>query len=227
MSRRRSPPRRPPSRGCSRRSGAQFAGKAHSSSCYYYYYHMSATSIATLERRLRELLRERSVTRGDFTLASGRRATFYIDARRTTMSGEGLVVIGALGLARLTARGWAPDLVGGLTLGADPVAYAVAAAARAQGMPLDAFSVRKEAKAHGTGKRIEGCIRPGAAVVVVEDVIKIGRASAEAIAAVTDEGGRGLVVLAVEDREEGGRTTLEQAGHPVEGRVTATRLGLR
>src|SRR2546428_161522 len=112
MSRRRSPPRRPPSRGCSRRSSAQFAGKVHSSSCYYYYCHMAATSIPTLERRLRELLRERSVTRGDFTLASGRRSTFYIDARRTTMSGEGLVVIGALGLARLTARGWAPDLVG-------------------------------------------------------------------------------------------------------------------
>src|SRR3989440_12359537 len=113
MSRRRSPPRRPPSRGCSRRSSAQFAGKVHSSSCYCYYYHMAATSIPTLERRLRELLREHSVTRGDFTLASGRRSTFYIDARRTTMSGEGLVVIGALGLARLTARGWAPDLVGG------------------------------------------------------------------------------------------------------------------
>src|SRR6266576_1270738 len=125
MSRRRSPPRRPPGRGCSRRSSAQFAGKVHSSSCYCYYYHMAATSIPTLERRLRELLREHSVTRGDFTLASGRRSTFYIDARRTTMSGEGLVVIGALGLARLTARGWAPDLVGGLTLGADPVASLV------------------------------------------------------------------------------------------------------
>src|SRR5207249_629560 len=129
---------------------------------------------------------------------------------------EGLVVIGALGLARLTARGWAPDLVGGLTLGADPVAYAVAAAARAQGMPLDAFSVRKQAKAHGTGKRIEGCFSPGAAVVVVEDVITTGHSAAEAIAAVTAEGGRVLGVLAVVDREEGGRTTLEQAGHPVE-----------
>src|SRR5205809_6587368 len=71
---------------------------------------MASTSIPTLQQRLRELLRERSITHGDFTLASGRRATFYIDARRTTMSGEGLVVIGALGLARLTARGWAPDL---------------------------------------------------------------------------------------------------------------------
>src|SRR5881296_296546 len=145
MSRRRSPPRRPPSLGCSRRSSAQFAGKAHSSSCYCYYYHMAVTSIPTLERRLRELLRERSVIRGDFTLASGKRSTFYIDARRTTMSGEGLALLGALGLARLAARGWVPELIGGLTLGADPIAYAIAAAARAGGRPLDAFTVRKQA----------------------------------------------------------------------------------
>jgi len=181
----------------------------------------------TLEHRLRELLRERSVTRGDFILASGRRSSFYIDARRTTMSGEGLAVIGALGLARFTARGWAPDLVGGLTLGADPVAYAIAAAARAQGRSLDAFTVRKQAKTHGTGQRIEGCFRPGASVVVVEDVITTGQSAAEAIAAVTAEAGRVVGVLAVVDREEGGRASLESAGHPVEVLVTATELGLR
>jgi len=188
---------------------------------------MASITIPTLQQRLRELLRERSVSRGDFILASGRRSSFYIDARRTTMSGEGLAVIGALGLARLVARGWAPDLVGGLTLGADPVAYAIAAAARAQGRPLDAFTVRKQAKTHGTGRRVEGCFRPGAAVVVVEDVITTGHSAAEAIAAITAEGGRVLGVLAVVDREEGGRTTLEQAGHPVEVLVTATELGLR
>ncbi len=180
-----------------------------------------------LQQRLRDLLRERSVTRGDFILASGRRSSFYIDARRTTMSGEGLAVIGSLGLARLAARGWAPDLVGGLTLGADPVAYALAAAARAQGRPLNAFTVRKQAKAHGTGKRIEGCFVPGAAVVVVEDVITTGQSATEAIAAVTAEGGRVLGVLAVVDREEGGRATLEHAGHAVEVLVTATDLGVR
>jgi orotate phosphoribosyltransferase len=180
-----------------------------------------------LQQRLRDLLRERSVTRGDFLLASGRRSTFYIDARRTTMSGEGLAVIGALGLVRLAARGWAPDLVGGLTLGADPVAYAIAAAAHAQGQPLDAFSVRRQPKDHGTGKRVEGCFTPGASVVVVEDVITTGGSAAEAIAAVTAEGGRVLGVLAVVDREEGGRATLEQAGHSVEALVTATELGLR
>src|SRR5438552_16712936 len=108
-----------------------------------------------LRERLREMLLERSLRRGDFVLASGRRSSFYIDARQTTMSGEGLALIGALGFERLAARGWKPQLVGGLTLGADPVAYAVAAAAYAQGRPLDAFTVRKQPKAHGTAQRIE------------------------------------------------------------------------
>lgn len=185
------------------------------------------SSQAALEQRLRELLRERSVIRGDFTLASGRRSNFYIDARRTTMSGEGLAVIGALGLTRMTAQGWAPELVGGLTLGADPVAYAIAAAARVAGRSLDAFTVRKQAKAHGTGKRIEGCFRAGADVVVVEDVITTGQSAADAIAAVTAEGGRVLGVLAVVDREEGGRSALERSGHSVLVLVTASELGLR
>src|SRR6266513_4909222 len=191
MSQRPLPPQVPRRPDCLQPLSASYAETALSSSCNYYY-HMASTSIPTLQQRLRELLRERSITHGDFTLASGRRSSFYIDARRTTMSGEGLVVIGALGLARLAARGWAPDLVGGLTLGADPVAYAVAAAARAQGRPIDAFTVRKQAKTHGTGRRIEGCFTPGATVVVVEDVITSGDSAREAIAAITAEGGRVL-----------------------------------
>ena len=164
---------------------------------------------------------------GDFTLASGRRSSVYVDARRTTMSGEGLALIGALGLERLTARGWAPALVGGLTLGADPVAYAIAGAAHAQGRQLDAFSVRKQPKTHGTGQRIEGCFTPGSAVVVVEDVITTGQSAADAIGAVEAAGGRVLGVLAVVDREEGGRAALERTGHGVEVLVTATDLGLQ
>ena len=85
-----------------------------SSSDYYY-----------LKQNLKDLLTARSLRRGDFVLASGKRSSFYIDARLTTMSGEGLALIGALGLDRLAARGWAPQAVGGLTLGADPVAYAL------------------------------------------------------------------------------------------------------
>src|SRR2546430_11407548 len=162
------------------------------------------TAVRDLQRRLRELLRERSVTHGGFTLASGRRSSFYIDARRTTMSGEGFALIGALGLERLDARGWAATLVGGLTLGADPVAYAIVAAAHARGRPLDAFTVRKQAKAHGTGQRIEGSFTPGAAVVVVEDVITTGHSAADAIAAVAAAGGRGPGGLALAGRGGGG-----------------------
>ena len=179
---------------------------------------------------LKDLLLARSVTRGDFTLSSGRRSSYYIDARRTTMSGAGLALIGSLGLARLDARGWAPRAVGGLTLGADPVAYAIAAAARARRPPpapaLDAFTVRKQAKAHGTGRRIEGCFEPGQAVVVVEDVITTGGSAQDAIAALAAEGARILGVLAVVDREEGGREVLEKDGHAVEALLTATQLGL-
>src|SRR5438876_11277742 len=111
----------------------------------------------TLQDRLRDLLLERSVRRGDFVLASGRRSSFYIDARPTTMSGEGLAVIGALGLDRLAARGWTPQLVGGLTLGADPVAYALAATARGRGLSLDAFPRPVVLGFGADGEGIEGC----------------------------------------------------------------------
>jgi orotate phosphoribosyltransferase len=176
--------------------------------------------------RLRELLRERSVRHGDFVLASGRRSAFYVDARQTTMSGEGLVLIGIVGLEHLQARGWQPQAVGGLTLGADPVAFALAAAARARGVALDAFTVRKQPKDHGTGRRIEGCFVPGARVVVVEDVLTTGRSALEALAAVESEGGHVLGVLTVVDRQEGGRAALEEAGYQVEALVTARDLGL-
>lgn len=176
--------------------------------------------------RLTELLRQRSLTRGDFVLASGRRSSYYIDARRTTMSGEGQMLIGALGLAALQARGWQPRVVGGLTLGADPVAYAIAHAARLAGTPLDAFTVRKEVKAHGTGRRIEGCLDTGDPVVVIEDVITTGRSALEAVAAVRAAGARVLGVLAVIDREEGGREAVEAAGLSVAVLVTARDLGV-
>src|SRR6266566_3373521 len=176
---------------------------------------VDSSELEPLRQRLRDLLLARSVSRGDFTLASGRRSSFYIDARRTTMSGEGFALIGALGLERLAAQGWAPQAVGGLTLGADPVAYA-----------LDAFTVRKQAKTHGTAQRIEGCFTPGATVVVVEDVITTGRSAGDAIAVVEAAGGRVLGVLAVVDREEGGREALERTGQTVTALVTATELGL-
>ena len=187
----------------------------------------SSSSYYANKSRLNELLQARSIRRGDFTLASGRRSSFYIDARTTTMSAEGLAVIGPMGLDRIQARGWVPRFVGGLTLGADPVAYAVAVAAYGRGVALDAFTVRKQAKDHGTGKRLEGCFATGGDVVIVEDVITTGQSAQDAIAAVQAEGGRILGILAVVDREEGGKAALEQAGYGVEALITATELGLR
>ena len=116
--------------------------------------------------------------------------------------------------------------MGGLTLGADPVAYALALTARRRGLPLDAFTVRKQAKDHGTAKRIEGCFLPGIPVVIVEDVLTTGGSARDAIGAVESEGGRVLGVMAVVDRQEGGREVLERAGYEVEAFLSASDLGL-
>lgn len=187
----------------------------NSSSDYYY-----------LRDTLKDLLLTRSVQRGAFVLASGRHSSFYIDARLTTMSGDGLAVIGGLGLDRFAARGWTPRAVGGLTLGADPIAYALALTARRRGQLLDAFTVRKQAKDHGTGKRIEGCFATGYPVVVVEDVLTTGSSALDAVRAVETEGGHILGVMAVVDRQEGGREAIERAGYLVEALLSATDLGL-
>lgn len=173
---------------------------------------------------LRQLLRRRSVRTGDFILASGRRSTYYIDARLTTLSGEGQLLIGRLGLHTLDAHRWTPASIGGLTLGADPVACAVAHAAAAAGRALDAFTVRKEAKAHGTGRLIEGNLVEGMDVVVVEDVVTTGESALRAIRSVLEAGANVLGVLAVVDREEGGRERIAAAGHDAVCLFTASQL---
>ncbi|MEZ0333665.1 MAG: orotate phosphoribosyltransferase [Gemmatimonadales bacterium] len=176
---------------------------------------------------LRRLLLERSVRHGDFVLASGQRSSFYIDCRPTTMSAEGMVVIGRLGLAAIRAAGWHPRAVGGLTMGADPVAYAIAAASLGSDVQMDAFSVRKEAKGHGTGRGIEGNFGVGFDVVIVEDVITTGGSAKKAIEAVEEAGGTVLGVLAVVDRGEGGRAALKGEGREVVALVTAEDLGVK
>jgi orotate phosphoribosyltransferase len=173
---------------------------------------------------LRELLRARSVRTGDFVLASGATSSYYIDARLTTMSGSGQLLIGRRALAEIDSHSWSPDAVGGLTLGADPVAYAIAHAAAAAGRTIDAFTVRKQAKDHGTGRLIEGNLREGSRVLVVEDVITSGESALRAIHAVQDAGARVIGVLSVVDREEGGRARIEAAGHSVIALFTAAEL---
>ena len=170
------------------------------------------------------LLSQRSVRRGRFTLASGRESTHYVDARLTTMSPEGLAVIGPLALEAIRARDWAADAVGGLTLGADPIAYATALASVASPPLVRAFTVRKEAKQHGTGRLIEGPMREGDRVVVIEDVITTGGSALRAAEAVQRAGAMVSGILALVDREEGGRGVLESQGFPVICLATLSEL---
>ena len=175
------------------------------------------TRLARMDRLsdLIALLAERSAKRGQFTLASGKQSTLYIDARLTTMSPDGLALVGPLGLGALRDAGWSVDSVGGLTLGADPVSYAVSYASALAGTPIRCFTVRKEAKGHGTGRLIEGSFRAGDRVAVVEDVITTGGSALRAVDAVRNAGGTVAGVLALVDREEGGREALEAHGLPV------------
>ena len=175
---------------------------------------------------LARILREKSVELGSFTLASGQTSSYYVDARRTTMSARGLELIGVLGLEAIRDAGWDPSAVGGLTLGADPVAYAVALASRQAPPTIDAFTVRKERKGHGAKRQIEGCFDRNASVVVVEDVITTGQSALRAIEAVTAAGGVVVGVLAVVDRQEGGGAAIEQAGHPLRTLVSLSDLGI-
>jgi orotate phosphoribosyltransferase len=171
-----------------------------------------------------KLLAELSTKRGQFTLASGKQSKYYIDARLTTMSPEGLSVIGRLGLSTLNQSGWVIDAVGGLTLGADPISYAISYASVGSDRPLRAFTVRKETKAHGTGKIIEGPFREGDRVAVIEDVITTGGSALRAIEAIRAAHGTVEGVLALVDREEGGRQAIEAAGVSIISLVSASQI---
>jgi orotate phosphoribosyltransferase len=175
-----------------------------------------------------QILRQRSIAFGDFVLASGRRSTYYVDARKTTMSAAGLAVIGRLGLQLIRERGWQPAAVGGLTMGADPVAYAIARASAELPPIIDGFSVRKAAKEHGTKQRVEGNFDRGIQVVVVEDVITSGSSALQAIEAIRAEGGNPLGVVAVVDRLQGGAEAITKAaGLDVVSMTTVRDFGIQ
>jgi orotate phosphoribosyltransferase len=178
----------------------------------------------TDHEQLVRLLAARSARRGNFTLASGRQSSLYIDARLTTMTPEGQRLIGRLGLEAIRDAKWKADAVGGLTLGADPIAYAICHSSADTPDPLRAFTVRKEPKTHGTGKQIEGPLGRGDRVVIVEDVITTGGSAAKAVEAVKKEGAIPLGVLALVDRQEGGREQLEALGLAVYSLTTAAEI---
>jgi orotate phosphoribosyltransferase len=178
--------------------------------------------------RLRALLREHSYREGDFVLASGKRSSFYIDVRRTTLTAEGAYLTGELLLDALQSRAWSVAGAGGLTLGADPLTTAMGVAAWRRSFPLSSFIVRKEAKEHGAGRQIErgGDLRDGAAVVVLEDTVTTGGSSLKAIEALRAAGFSVVGALAVVDRMEGGGEALAAAGVTLHSLFTIADLRL-
>jgi len=178
----------------------------------------------TDRQQLIELLAARSIKRGNFVLASGKTSEIYIDVRLTSMSPEGLSLIGPLVLRAIRDAGWIADSIGGMTLGADPIAYATSYASSINPPLLRAFTVRKETKEHGTGRLVEGPFQSGDHVVVVEDVITTGGSALRAIQAITESGGSISGVVSVVDREEGGRDALEAKGFEVISLVSISEL---
>ncbi len=144
-----------------------------------------------------------------FLLSSGQRSNVYIDAKKTTLSAEGMENIGYAFFNEI--KNEPIDAIGGLTMGADPIAYATALVATMNGKALDAFVVRKEPKKHGTMKWIEGNLRPGSWVCVVEDVVTTGASVVTAIERLRESGFHVRRVIALVDREEGGRENIEKA----------------
>jgi orotate phosphoribosyltransferase len=176
--------------------------------------------------RLVELVKELAVVHGKVTLSSGLEADYYVDLRRATLHHEAAPLIGEAMLALLAKHGLKPHAVGGLTMGADPVATAMLHQAAAQGFALDAFVVRKEAKKHGMGRQVEGPSVAGRDVVVLEDTSTTGGSPLTAAEALVAAGANVLAIATVVDRATGAREAIEAAGYSYLTAITLADLGL-
>lgn len=165
-----------------------------------------------------------AVVRGRVTLASGKEADYYVDLRRVTLDGRAAPLVGRV--MRELVADWDFEAAGGLTLGADPVAVAMLHAAAAEGERLDAFVVRKESKAHGLQRQIEGTEVSGRPVLVVEDTSTTGGSVMQAVDAVRAAGGNVVGVATIVDRNTGVRERIEAAGLPYRFAVGLEDLGL-
>ena len=184
---------------------------------------MSAGVIdAAVHAALVEHLRRYSVRTGTFTLKSGRSSTWFIDSKQTVCRPDGLLLVADAMLSVLPAD---IDAIGGLTMGADPVAFAVAAVAAIRGRNLRAFSVRKEVKDHGGGGRIAGALEPGDRVAITEDTVNRGTSPLEAAAAVRDAGAVPIIVVPVVDRGGTCGSRCAAEGIAYRALVTAPELG--
>src|SRR6185437_4445597 len=162
-------------------------------------------------QELLRLLATKSFRLGDFKLSSGGRSDYYIDCRTTTLDARGAQLTGQVFLEEIRSRGWNPEAIGGLTMGADPLAVSVAVVSG----DINAFLVRKAEKQHGTGQRIEGFREKGTRVVIVDDVCTTGSSTIQAIEAAREFGFEIVGVMCLVERQEAkGRPAVEQAASP-------------
>ena len=188
---------------------------------------MTVASTPALEsdrQSLIALFGDEAVFHGDFTLSSGKKATYYVDMRKLTLDHRAAPAIGRLVLD--IVRDLDVDAVGGLTLGADPIANAVLHASVAAGTPVDAFVVRKEPKDHGRGRQIEGAEVAGKRVVIVEDTSTTGGSPLKAAQVVKDAGADVVAVVTVVDRKTGAQAAVEAAGFEWRSIIDLDDLGL-
>lgn len=178
---------------------------------------------------LAELIRAKALRFGDFTLASGKRASYYLDCRQVTLDSAGALLI-AEGMLPLIGDP-PPPLVGGMAIGADPITAAILTLAgirerEAGGAPLRGVMVRKEPKPHGRGQQVEGPFNPGEEIVIVEDVVTTGGSSLHAIELCEAQGLRVRRVLAIVDRLEGGREAFAARGYELNTLFTVADFGI-
>ena len=185
------------------------------------------TFTAPQKPRLVELIKDLAVVHGKVTLSSGLEADYYVDLRRATLHHEAAPLIGKVMLKLLDDNGFGEvDAVGSLTMGADPVGAAILHQSAASGRSIDAFVVRKQAKAHGMGRQVEGPSVVGKKVVVLEDTSTTGGSPLAAAEALVAAGATVVAVATVVDRDTGARQAIEAAGYPYLTAITLSDLGL-
>lgn len=160
--------------------------------------------------KLLKAIREKAYRSGSFTLASGKKSDYYIDCKEVTLDGEGSLLVGRAMFDVI--REWNVSAVGGMELGSVPISTAISIVSALEGAPLSNFIVRKEAKGHGTGKRIEGEVKNGVLVAIVEDVVSTGGSSLRAVEAVEEAGAKVAGLVAIVDREMGGAELFKERG---------------
>ena len=171
-------------------------------------------------------VRHKALKFGEFTLASGKKASYYLDGKQVTLDAHGARLV-AEGILDLLAEREMPDAIGGMSIGADPITSSVVTMSAVRGTPLAGFMVRKEPKGHGTNQFIEGPVQPGDKVVSVEDVVTTGGSSLRAIERAEAFGLKVTGVIAIIDRMEGGAEAFAKAGYDLSSLLAITDFGIR